>query len=112
MRVLIADDDAQMRGWLLRALSVMGHQAEAVDGADTLLVRAVEFNPDAVISDIQMPGGDGVAVGLWLQKTRPGCRIVLMTGDPGRAEEARAAGFARVLDKPFTLDGLASALSA
>jgi hypothetical protein len=35
-----------------------------------------------------------------------------MTGDPGRAEEARAAGFARVLDKPFTLDGLASALSA
>ena len=112
MRVLIADDEPQMRGWLLRAMAVMGHQAEAVGDAETLLRRAVDFMPEAVLSDIGLPGCDGITAGLCLRKTCPGCRIVLMSGDRGSAETARLSGFARVLDKPFSLEELASALGA
>jgi DNA-binding NtrC family response regulator len=111
MRVLIADDDPQMRGWLLRAMDVMGHRAEAVVDAGALLLRVAEFDPGAVLSDISLPGCDGITAGLWLQRTRPRCRVVLMSGDRERAEAAREAGFSSVLDKPFSFEELTTALS-
>jgi DNA-binding NtrC family response regulator len=111
MRVLIADDDPQMRGWLLRAMDLLGHRAEAVGDAETLVLRAVDFDPDAVLSDIEMPGCDGITAGHWLRKTRPRCRVVLMSGDHERAETARREGFSGVLNKPFTLEELTAALS-
>ena len=111
MRVLIVDDDPQMRGWLLRAMGVMGHDADAVGDAEALMLRAADFDPDAVLSDIGLPGRDGIAAGLWVRKTLPRCRIVLMSGDRERAETARRAGFTKVLDKPFALEELAAALS-
>ena len=110
MRVLIADDDPQMRGWLLRAMGVLGHRAEAVVDAGALLLRAADFDPNAVLSDIGLPGCDGIAAGLWLRRTRPQCRLVLMSGDRERAETARKAGFPAVLDKPFSLEDLQTAL--
>lgn len=109
--MLIADDDSELRIWLLRAMKALGHLAEAVDGTEALLTHAVDFDPDAVLSDIEMGKCDGIAAGLWLRKTRSRCRIVLMTGSPERADEARRAGFDRVLDKPFSLEELAAALS-
>ena len=112
MRVLIADDDPQMRTWLLRALSGLGHYTEAVADAETLVLRAVSFEPDAILSDIGLPGLDGIAAGLWVRRTRPRCRIVLMSGDLVRVEDARRAGFSEVLDKPFTLERLTAAFSA
>ena len=111
MRVLIVDDDPQIRSWLLRAMAVLGHGAEAVGDAEALVLRAAGFDPDAVLSDIELPGRDGIAAGLWLRRTRPRCRIVLMSGSPERVEAARRAGFSPVLDKPFALEELRAALS-
>jgi CheY-like chemotaxis protein len=111
MRVLIADDDPQLRSWLLRAMGVLGHDAEAVGDAETLVLLAPGFNPDAVLSDIELPGSDGITAGIWLRKTSPRCRIILMSGSLERAEEAHEAGFTVVLDKPFTLEELEAALS-
>lgn len=110
--MLIAEDDPEIRAWLLRALVALGHYAEAVRDAETLVLRAVSFEPDAVVSDIELPGLDGIAAGLWVRRTRPGCRIVLMSGDLERAEAARRAGFSEVLEKPFTLEKLTAAFSA
>ena len=109
--MLIADDDPQMRGWLLRAMGVLGHQAEAIGDAEALLRRVADFDPDAVLSDIGLPACDGITAGLRLRKARPECRVILMSGDPVRAETARRAGFSAVLDKPFLLEDLKTALS-
>ena len=109
--MLIADDDPEMRRWLLRAMGALGHRAEAVGDAAALVRRAEDFDPDAVLSDIGLPGCDGIATGLRLRRTRPRCRVVLMSGDSSRAEAAREAGFSRVLDKPFSLDELTTALA-
>src|SRR3569832_2848694 len=111
MRVLIADDDDQIRRWLLRAMAALGHDAEAVGDAEGLVQRAAAFAPDAVLSDIAMPGHNGIAMGLWLRKTRPRCRVVLMSGDHERAAAARRAGFVSELDKPFSMEELAAALA-
>ena len=112
MRVLIADDDRQVSRWLLRVLKIMGHSAEAVEDGEELLRRVPTFAPDVVVSDIGLPGCDGIRAGLRLRAEYPELPVVLMTGDPTRAEEARRAGFAPVLDKPFALDELSAALSS
>jgi DNA-binding response OmpR family regulator len=111
MRILIAEDDPQLRSWLLRAIGILGHDAEAVGDAETLVLRAEGFTPDAVLSDIGLPGCDGIAAGLWLRRTSPRCRIILMSGSHDHAEAAHEAGFTAVLDKPFTLEELEAALS-
>ena len=112
MRVLVADDDPEMRGWLLRALAFQGHVAEAVGDGDELIRRAAAFDADVVLSDIGLPGCDGISAGLRLRKNRPGRAVILMTGDRARAAEARRAGFPAVLDKPFALGELSAALSS
>lgn len=101
MRVLLAEDDPQVRILLLRALKGMGHDVEAVDDGEKLLRRAAAFAPDIVLSDIDMPLCDGIKAGLQLRRELPGVPFILMTGDPGRADEARQAGFQAILIKPF-----------
>ena len=110
MRVLIADDEPEMRRWLLRALEFLGHEADAVGDGEELLRRAGNFQPDVVISDIGLPGRNGISTGLRLREERPNGRVVLMTGDKTLAEKAREAGFSEVLDKPFSLDELLAVL--
>ena len=109
MRILVADDDGQMRAWLPRALRLMGHDAEAVETGAALLLRVPAFAPDVVLSDIGLPG-DGIRTGLRLRRERPDIPVVLMTGDPARRAAAREEGFSRVLLKPFSLEELSAAL--
>ncbi|OGR97321.1 MAG: hypothetical protein A2V88_01290 [Elusimicrobia bacterium RBG_16_66_12] len=110
MRVFLAEDDSQLRGLLLRALKGMGHDVEAVDDGEKLLRRAAAFAPDVVLSDIDLPLCDGIKAGLQLRRELPGTPFILMTGDSGRADEARRAGFQAVLLKPFPSEELQTVL--
>lgn len=111
MRVLVAEDEPDVRGVLLRLLRSLGHAPEGVADGGELLLRAASSAPDVVLSDIDLPVCSGLRAGLRLREELPGLPLVLMTGDPERAEEARRAGFARVLLKPFAVDELSSALT-
>jgi CheY-like chemotaxis protein len=108
MRILLAEDEPQLRLLLIRMLSILGHRVEAVADGGELLLRAAAAEPDAVLSDIGLPGCDGIKAGLRLRKALPRLPLVLMTGDPRRAGQARRAGFATVLLKPFALEELRS----
>lgn len=112
MRVLLADDEPDLRSVMERMIGRMGHQVESVGDGLELVRRAGAGEADVVVSDIDMPCCDGIRAGKILRAVRPGLRLVLMTGDPESARAARAQGFPVVLLKPFSLDELAAVLSS
>ncbi len=104
-RVLVIDDDEDVRDVVLTALELRGHDGTAAcDGASGLAaVRA--HTPDVVLLDCRMPGLDGPGV-LAAMQADPLLRrvpVVFMTADGG--EEAKASyltqGATDVLEKPF-----------
>ncbi|MBI3564663.1 MAG: response regulator [Elusimicrobia bacterium] len=112
MRVLLADDEPDLRSMMERMFDRLGHRVESVGDGLELVRRARIDEVDLVVSDIDMPGCDGIRAGKILRAARPGLRLVLMTGDPESARAARAQGFPVVLLKPFSLDELTAVLSS
>ena len=100
IRVLIAEDQAMVRG-ALKALLAMEGDIEIVaetDRADQILALASQTKPDVALLDIEMPGGDGISAAGQLSRALPACRTLILTtfGRPGflrRAMESGAAGF-------------------
>ncbi|GAA4560774.1 response regulator transcription factor [Planotetraspora kaengkrachanensis] len=80
-RILIADDEALVRGGLRMILSArpdIDVVAEAVDGQEAVRLTALH-RPDVVLMDIHMPGLDGVAATEHILADHPGCRVVMLT---------------------------------
>jgi two-component system, NarL family, response regulator DesR len=100
IRVLIAEDQAMVRG-ALKALLAMEDDIDIVaeaDRADTVANLARQSKPDVALLDIEMPGGDGITIAGQLSKELPSCKTLILTtfGRPGflrRAMESGAAGF-------------------
>jgi len=106
-RILVIDDDEQVRALLSEILRRAGHDvAEAVNGADGL--AQYQARPaDLVITDLIMPEKEGVETILELRKAYPTVRIIAISGG-GRAGPrnllpiAAAVGARRVIVKPFS----------
>lgn len=106
IRVLLADDQALVRGALAALLDLepdIEVVAEVGDGAQVVATTR-RTGPDVVLLDVQMPGTDGLTAAAELHAALPACRIVICTtfGRPGyfaRAMSAGAAGFV-VKDAP------------
>lgn len=100
IRVLLAEDQAMVRGALAALLSReqdIEVVAEVARG-DEVVGAALATHPDVALLDIEMPGGDGLSAALALQKALPTCRSVILTtfGRSGylrRAMESGAVGF-------------------
>jgi len=104
-QILIIDDSASMRAILRDMLEAAGYQIEeAEDGqAGLLLLQRSKF--DLIITDLSMPVMDGIQL-LREAKKLPLCKfvpIVVLTseGDAKKLEEAKQAGAATWLSKPF-----------
>jgi two-component system response regulator DesR len=100
IRVLLAEDQAMVRGALAALLSREADievVAEVARG-DTVVEAALEARPDVALLDIEMPGGGGLAAAQALRTALPSCRVVILTtfGRSGylrRAMESGAVGF-------------------
>jgi CheY-like chemotaxis protein len=107
-RILIIDDDADVRRLLKVALEKDRHQVvEASDGVEGLR-RWRENRPDLVITDIVMPGKDGLDTVFELVNLDPAVKVIAMTGGHwreavDRLHDARLFGAVRTVAKPFTL---------
>jgi two-component system response regulator DesR len=106
IRLLLADDQALVRGALAALLSLepdLTVVAEVGRG-DEVVTTAREAAPDVALLDVEMPGLDGIAATAALRSAVPACRVLVVTtfGRPGylrRAMEAGASGFV-VKDTP------------
>lgn len=107
-RVLIADDEANMRWVLERALSKAGYDVETVEDGQLALDRALAERPDLVLLDLKMPKRDGLSVLKMLKAHYPDLMIVMMTahGSTATAVEAMKAGAHDYLMKPFDIEEL------
>ena len=106
-RILLAEDDGSLRGFLTRALERAGHEVTACEnGADA--VDALEDGPwDLLLTDIVMPGADGIEVARIAAARQPGLRIMFITGFAAVAlTAAQSAPQAKVLSKPVHLRDL------
>jgi two-component system, NarL family, response regulator DesR len=100
IRVLIAEDQAMVRG-ALKALLAMEGDIEIVgevDRGDRIVELAKQTGPDVALVDIEMPSGDGISAAGELRKALPSCKVLIVTtfGRPGylrRAMESGASGF-------------------
>jgi CheY-like chemotaxis protein len=102
-RVLLVEDSAAYRTMLRMLLTRHGDLAvvaEAGDGAEALAV-AQRTALDVVVTDLQMPGTDGLELTRLLRASRPDLPIVMLTGFPGPEvmDEAFSAGVSAFLEK-------------
>ncbi|HEY6809245.1 MAG TPA: response regulator [Gemmatimonadales bacterium] len=110
-RILVVDDDADLRSALTRVLTHAGYQVRsAADGAEALRLHQ-EVPADLVLTDVYMPGEDGLAEIRELRAGWPGVRIAAMSGAADRGdvdllEVARAFGADAAIAKPFELDAM------
>lgn len=111
-RVLIADDEKNMRWVLGQALSSEGYDVlEAADGKEALSAVS-EQAPDLMILDYKMPKPDGMEVLRRLRGKGQAFPIIMLTahGNVGQAVEAMKAGANEYLTKPFDLEELKLAI--
>ena len=119
-RLFVADDDADMRALLAEQLRSDGYEvSELRDGFQLLeLLQEVRASPlrwpDAIVSDVRMPGHSGLEMLAALRRAGWTTPVVLITafGDRWVHDQARQLGAAAVLDKPFDIDELRTLLLA
>ena len=103
-RILFAEDDDSLRGFLARALERAGHEVEAcADGEEA--AEHIDRDWDLLLTDIVMPGMDGIELARLAADRHPGLRIMFITGFAAvalKAAETAPPG-ARVLAKPVHL---------
>ncbi len=108
-RILIVDDEANARNALAEILREEGYQVETAADGFKALARAESFSPDLVLTDLKMPGMDGVELlGKLKQSADIDVEVVVMTafGAVETAVAAMRAGAADYLTKPLNTDEL------
>jgi CheY-like chemotaxis protein len=113
-RILLVEDVCAVREFVRRALNHEGHEVTvANDGLQGLEVLTNRGPFDLLLTDIVMPGLDGIALALKVSKEHPETRILLMTGYASERQRAHnlEALIHRVVPKPFTLDDVCNVVS-
>src|SRR6185369_2028505 len=110
--VLVVDDERLIADTLTQSLNQNGFIASACySGHDAIRLRR-ELSPDFVISDVVMPEISGIEVALAVERLLPGCRVVLITGQPAASallENAQSQGHDfDVLTKPVRAEEMLS----
>jgi two-component system, NtrC family, nitrogen regulation response regulator GlnG len=105
-KVWVVDDDSSIRWVLERALNQAGIDNESFADGDQLLHRMESEQPDVIISDIRMPGTDGLELLTLLTEKHPGLPVIITTAhsDLDSAVASYQRGAFEYLPKPFDLD--------
>lgn len=114
-RILIIDDESQIRSMLRLMLERVGYEiAEAPDGIEG--IRQYRENPaDLIITDLIMPNKDGIGMIIDLKKEFPKVKIIAMSGGgvnrpEGYLDGAKKLGATRTLTKPIDREEMLKAV--
>ncbi len=114
LRVLVADDEPTVRHSLARLLTSRGHSVEtAGDGGEACRLLVAEHF-DCVLTDLKMPGADGMEVLRTARERRPDTSVIIMTayGSVDAAVEAMRLGALQFLEKPVSSEDLGALLDS
>jgi CheY-like chemotaxis protein len=114
-RILIAEDESSVRTLLTRAFSQDGHDVESAPDGAAALERLSKAEPfDLLLTDIQMPMMDGIALALAAKRDHPKLTIMLMTGYTDQRERAQGlkALIHDIVQKPFTVAEIRAAVQS
>ena len=111
--ILVAEDETAVRQVVVRALAVAGHEAKAVEDGMQALDALAADDYDLLLTDIVMPGLDGIALALKASAAYPHMRILMMSGYAAERQRAHniEALVHRMIAKPFTIRELTTAVS-
>ncbi|MBN1123598.1 MAG: response regulator [Sedimentisphaerales bacterium] len=103
-KILIVDDEKNIRMTISQALSDMDVQTETAVNGEEALLKLKDANFGLVLLDLRMPGMDGMEVLAQLSIDRPDIRVVIITahGTIDSAVEAMKLGVVDFIQKPFT----------
>ncbi|TYR95933.1 response regulator, partial [Citrobacter freundii] len=107
-RILIVDDEDNVRRMLATAFSLQGHETHCASDGKAALSLFSEMQPDVVLMDIRMPEMDGIDALKVMRTQQPRIPVILMTAyaEVETAVEALRSGAFDYVIKPFDLDEL------
>jgi len=110
--VIVVDDEASIRSAVEQWLSLSGFSVQLFARAEDCLAHLPQHFPGVIISDVRMPGMDGLQLLERLQADDPDLPVILLTGhgDVPMAVEAMRSGAYDFLEKPFTPQHLLGSL--
>ena len=112
-RILVVDDEPDLRRYLSDELRDEGHQVDmAADGVEAML-RVIDGGVDAVLMDIRMPRLDGLNALRLMRRMQPGLPVIMFTGQAGQGDmlETTRLGALTCLLKPVNVDRLKEVVS-
>jgi len=110
-RILVADDEEAVREFVARALRHRGHEVMTVEDGLLAIEALGKDAYDLLITDIVMPGMDGIALALKAAKEWPEMAVLLITGYAHEKQRAHNLDslIHRVVSKPFSLSEICAA---
>jgi two-component system cell cycle response regulator CpdR len=113
-RILLAEDDNQLRAFLARGLRRAGHAVDAVGDGEAALARSPSSPYDLLVADVVMPGIDEVDLARRMAARRPTLRVMFITGFAAVTvqNDRLAPHRPRILAKPFHLRHLIAEIDA
>jgi two-component system, cell cycle response regulator CpdR len=107
-KILLAEDDNDMRGFLVRALANAGYEVVSFDNGKSAFERLREEPFQLLLTDIVMPEMDGIELARRATELDPDLKVVFITGFAAVAlnAAAQAPKDAKILSKPFHLKDL------
>jgi CheY-like chemotaxis protein len=110
-RILVVDDDDDVRGVTATLLKTLGHEAsEAASGEDALALLQQDPRFDLLMVDLLMPSMNGAAFAAEARRLVPGVPVLFITGYNGTSETRKLADAQYLIKKPFRLAELAEKL--
>jgi CheY-like chemotaxis protein/anti-sigma regulatory factor (Ser/Thr protein kinase) len=112
-RVLLVDDDVAVRNFAFKALNDAGYDVTAADDAEQAIALATDSGGyDLIVSDVVLPGMNGLDLVRVFGEQWPATARLLMTGFAGTDTTGTDLAEVQVLKKPFAVDELARAADA
>jgi len=112
--IFVVDDDEAVRDSLALLLETVGLNVEAFADATDVLARCREARPACVVTDVRMPGMDGLELQQQLSKLHAHVPVIVITGhgDVPLAVKAMKAGAMDFIEKPFSDDIILASIEA
>jgi DNA-binding NtrC family response regulator len=107
-RVMVVDDDTETLALLREVVTKEGYEVVTAEDAESAMRQLGEFQPDLVITDIHMPGMDGLALLAAVREKAPDILVILLTayGSLKTAVDSIKAGAFDYLSKPFVVEDI------